>query len=665
MVVVMKVFVLPSLVFGALTVLTSSSLAAEPIHLLKNTGFEEGATGWTLPKNFSVVSEVAHSGSHSLQLVNTNPVSYQLARQPVPFKPGMRYRYGAWIRTRGVKGDESGASLCLEWSGAKGWIGGSYVDGKKGDQEWFHLEAVSGPIPTNATSVGLQLYLRKGMTGTAWFDDVTLAEEYPPALDAVMLRPNYRGRLDAAFADQNVVVRAKVGDMLKGGAKHGDARLVGSITRQGRSAASYNLAGPKPGNHDLTFDASSLPVGDYRVQVELLTAAGAQLGSREFELHKLPAAAPLPTVFIDVHNRTIVNGKPFFPFGWYFGPGPTTKGFQTHLDRIAASPFNTIMCYGINVGGTNTVREYLDYAAGKGVKIIYSIKDVYEGTRWFHQPVLGWRGEENIVCNVVQTFRAHPALLAWYLNDELPLTMRDRLEARQRLVQQLDPNHPTWAVLYQVGDLFGYLNTADVLGTDPYPIPDKPVTMASDWTRMSSAASDGKRPLWMVPQAFDWASYRKDPAKGRAPTLDEERVMTYLCLIHGAHGLIYYTYADLLRDPKIGFEQRWADMLVVGREIKQLEPALLSITKPPKLDVKASSEAVHYAVRADEAGNAYVLAANPDASREATLQVRVPDGSPGLHLRRSTCRPLEPDAGVFSIQLAPMDAGALIVRQRK
>lgn len=659
----MKIWLSPALWVGTFFVLTTSSPAAESTNLLKNSGFEAGAIGWSLPKNFTVVNDVVHAGTHSLRLVNTNPASYQLARQPVPFKPGMRYRYGAWIRTRGVKGDESGASLCLEWSGAKGWIGGSYADGKKGDQEWFHLEAVSGPIPTNATSVGLQLYLRKGMTGTAWFDDATLTEEYPPALDAAMLRPNYRGRLDAASADQNVVIRAKVGDMLKGGAKHGDTRLVSSITRQGRPAASYNLTSPKPGDHDLTFDAGSLPAGDYRVQVELLTTAGLRLGSREFELHKLPAAASLPTVFIDVHNRTIVNGKPFFPFGWYFGPGPTTKGFQTHLDRIAASPFNTIMCYGINVGGTNAVREYLDYAAGKGVKIIYSIKDVYEGTRWFHQPVLGWRGEENIVRNVVQTFRAHPALLAWYLNDELPLTMRDRLEARQRLVQQLDPNHPTWAVLYQVGDLFGYLNTADVLGTDPYPIPDKPVTMASDWTRMSSAVSDGKRPLWMVPQAFDWASYRKDPAKGRAPTLDEERVMTYLCLIHGAHGLIYYTYADLLRDPKIGFEQRWADMLVVGREIKQLEPALLSITKPPKLDVKASSEAVHYAVRVDEAGTVYVLAANPNTSQTATIRVRMPGKSEGHLLHRAERQPVKREVGAFEIQLAPMDAVTLIVNQ--
>ena len=68
------------------------------------------------------------------------------------------------------------------------------------------------------------------------------------------------------------------------------------------------------------------------------------------------------------------------------------------------------------------------YLGGRGLKILYSIKDVYAGTRWYHEPVLGFRGEENIVTNIVQTFRGHPAVLGWYLNDELPLPMGRRYQ---------------------------------------------------------------------------------------------------------------------------------------------------------------------------------------------------------------------------------------------
>jgi len=145
--------------------------------------------------------------------------------------------------------------------------------------------------------------------------------------------------------------------------------------------------------------------------------------------------------------------------------------------------------------------------------------------------------------------------------------MRPRLEARQRLVSRLDPNHPTWAVLYQVDDLYGYLHTADVLGTDPYPVPDRPVTLGR---RLDPEVARGLG--WLqaaldVPQAFDWASYRKTgegaSAYARRGTGDD------VSLPHSRRArLIYYSYADLLRDPKVGFDQRWADLLRIGQEVK-------------------------------------------------------------------------------------------------
>ena len=60
-----------------------SALDDAPGNLLRNPGFEEDAAGWVLPKTFNVVQEVAHSGSRSLCVVNTNPAIYVLARQAV------------------------------------------------------------------------------------------------------------------------------------------------------------------------------------------------------------------------------------------------------------------------------------------------------------------------------------------------------------------------------------------------------------------------------------------------------------------------------------------------------------------------------------------------------------------------------------------------------
>jgi hypothetical protein len=133
--------------------------AAQSPNLLRNPGFEDGASGWQLPPNVEVVKEVAHGDAHSLRILNTDAKTYVLASQNVAVQPGHRYRYGAWIRTRGVKGDDSGATICMEWSGPKGWMGGSYLDGRKGDRDWFHLEGLTGPIPDGATSVSVRLYL--------------------------------------------------------------------------------------------------------------------------------------------------------------------------------------------------------------------------------------------------------------------------------------------------------------------------------------------------------------------------------------------------------------------------------------------------------------------------------------------------------------------------
>lgn len=652
-------------VLHALVILAAVAVAgAQDANLIRNPSFEDSSAGWQLPKGFNVVEDVAHAGARSLRLVNTNQATYLLASQSIPFKPGMKYRYSAWVRTRGVRGEDTGATICMEWSGAKGWLGGSYVSGKKGDQDWFHVESVTAPIPKEATTLRVHLYLRRHMTGTAWFDDVSVTESYPPALDAALLRPNYRGRLLKNAADQRIIVRAKVADYFKGDLKPEQTTLACSLRRDGKVLKEKKLTPQTGGYTDVTFDGRALPVGDHQVSVELLAPGKSRLGGQEFELQKLPANVPQPSVFIDERNRAIVKGKPFFPLGWYFGPGPTTKGFEQHLDRVAASPFNTIMCYGVSVGGLDKVRAYLDHLAARDLKIIYSIKDVYAGAPYYRDLVLGFRGEDAIVRGVVGAFKDHPALLGWYLNDELPLTMRDQLDARQRLVRQLDPQHPTWAVLYQVNEFYGYLNSADVLGADPYPVSDRPVTLAADWTRKCVAVSDGQRPLWMVPQAMDWACYHKDHAeKHRAPTLDEEMVMTYLCLIHGAHGLIYYSYYDLMRD-RLGFDKRWADMLVVGNEVKALFPALLSAAKPPKLDVTASSEAVQFTTRADDTGNRYVLMANPDVKAAATVHISVPAKSKLQLLHRGEIKSLDsPERGPCEITLAPMSAATLVIKR--
>ena len=167
-----------------LVALAGGVCAEETPDLVRNPGFEEGAAGWSLPAAYSVVEDAAHAGKGCLRLVNADKSTYVLATQKIGARPGRMYRFGAWMKTQAVAGNDSGATICMEWYGEKGYLGGAYPSGKKGDNDWYRVETTTGPIPKEATSISLALYLRKGMTGTACFDDVTVERAYPPALDA-------------------------------------------------------------------------------------------------------------------------------------------------------------------------------------------------------------------------------------------------------------------------------------------------------------------------------------------------------------------------------------------------------------------------------------------------------------------------------------------------
>ena len=312
-------------------------------------------------------------------------------------------------------------------------------------------------------------------------------------------------------------------------------------------------------------------------------------------------------VYID-DNTTIVNNKPFFPLGLYVGRGPRSREAFDALDEIADSPFNTILSYQINEGSIAQIRRYLDAVDQHGLKFIYSIKDLYQGTKYFPKRIGRYQGEEQMTRGIINEFKDHPAILAWYLNDELPVKYIPRLTKRYKLVKQLDPNHPAWIALFQVDELKSYLGTTDVIGTDPYPIPAYPMSMVSEWTQKTREAAGPKRAIWMVPQLHNAGLYRKDYADSPSPTLDEVRCMTYQSLVHGANGLIYYSFFDLKRDP-LGFESRWADVKKVGEEVKRLTPILLSTEEPPKVQLSSGVKNIHFSAKQHD-GKLYILAVN-------------------------------------------------------
>ncbi|NOY82481.1 MAG: hypothetical protein GXP31_15895 [Kiritimatiellaeota bacterium] len=552
------------------------------VNLAPNPGFEEiTPKGWArqwapgASGVFSVSTKAPHGGRRCLRFENSDSTRYVLCSAPLELSPGRCYEFEAWVRTRDVQGKDSGATICLEWSDAQGkYIGGSYPPGVKGTEDsWTRVRGISPPVPENAASCRVICYVRKNMTGVAWWDDVVVRPYFPPLLGN-MATDCYRN----VALPGPIRVRAALN---LAGYKFGvgDVRAVLTVTgADGKVRSRVQPADITDDWIEFVVDGAKLSPGQYTLESRVLGPAGKARGNARCELRRVKEL-PRRRVTFDRRQRLLVDGKPFFPLGTYWS-GISIKD----LDLYAQSPFNCLMPYG------KPTRGQLDQAEARGLKVIFSIKDYYAGSRWCPPNIRTADDERPAVEKTVRRFRDHPALLAWYLNDELPPSYMDRLTAHRRWVEELDPDHPAWIVLYQFSRVNEYLSSFDVIGTDPYPIPRLPVRTALDWTRATVRGALGLKPVWMVPQIFDHASYAKTPEdrkKSRPPTLEEMRSMAWQCIAAGANGLIFYSWFDLWRMDKLEspavrqpFIERWKDVTAMAAEIRRFFPVLLSADDP-------------------------------------------------------------------------------------
>jgi len=590
-------------------------------NLAPNPGFEKASAHSRLPAGWHGDQAVyardtnhVRSGAASLRFVNSHPGTYRLCSATVGARPGLKYGFSAWLKTRGIAGDDSGATLCLEWVDSESkWLGGAYPSGIKGTRDWTRVEQFVAHIPTNAARVVLSCYVRRGMTGEAWFDDVRLQRMVDASLQTVLISPVYRGRI-TRDGPTNAVVRAFVNPEPYRYLELGNLTLLGTLRdAEGREKYSRTVrTRPDRREYDLSFPTGDLFPGTFEAEARLVSGAGEVLDLTTHRLVRTPDDFA-PSVCIDERLCLVVDGQPFFPIGMYWG---TIN--QGDLDTFADSKFNCLMPYG------SPSREQMDLAHRHGLKVIYSVKDMYAGSRWCPASIKTAADEERLVRGKLREFRNHPALLAWYLNDELPQTFMPRLEAHQQWVEEDDPSHPTWVVLYQYRQVRDYINTFDAIGTDPYPIARRPASMAAGWTAETRRQVCRARPLWQVPQSHSWGNYRGHEKNARSPTYDEMRSMAWQCICEGANGIVFYSFFDVKKAPDVPFEEQWGHLKRIAEEIDRWSPVLLSAERSPEVTATGSPGWLHWrAHRAD--GTSYLFVAN-DGDGEGAVTFNLPDG---------------------------------------
>lgn len=295
----------------------------------------------------------------------------------------------------------------------------------------------------------------------------------------------------------------------------------------------------------MPVDISGLRQGEHQVTVRL-KHAGATLGEAQerFVTH------PTPRVYIRPEDgTTIADGQPFFPFGWYHVSWSQTAEHRLQFLRsVAAGGFNTVHA---GIKQLDEWEEFLSEAERLRVRVITEF-----GVDMF---------------SVIARYRDRWPVLAWNPGDEPdgrgvePRVMLDRHNA----MKDADPEVPTFMTLCVPQSYARYAHAAEIIAPDPYPIRHASASTVPVYemlTQAHSAAWKLGRPIWAILQCFGY----DDPKSWRVPTFDEVRNMTYLALLAGAKGVLYYTYFD----PGFDMTQHpdlWRDMCTLPAEMKALE----------------------------------------------------------------------------------------------
>ena len=306
----------------------------------------------------------------------------------------------------------------------------------------------------------------------------------------------------------------------------------------------------------------------------------------------------------------VVDGKPYFPVGIY-----TIQSRDGDHDKVLSEArragFNTTVYYALT---TETVIPLLDAANRHGIKAF-----VYPT-----MPFSLRKGTETTetITKDVQDKMNHPALLGWYLVDEpegIGKADTQKTYELYQLVKKLDPSHPCSLVIMSAKAAGDFKDCADVIWTDPYPIPSRPAAGVADQTSACVKAIEGK-PLWVVPQAFDWSVWHTGKIdKVHRPTPEEERCMTYLALVHGAKGIIYWAHTGskyYIHD----YPEHWASVKKIAGELSYLSPVLLTPDSKRKVTIEGGN--IDWMVK-ESGGGTYLFAVNRDP-KECSASIGVP-----------------------------------------
>ena len=287
---------------------------------------------------------------------------------------------------------------------------------------------------------------------------------------------------------------------------------------------------------------------------------------------------------------TLIDGKPFFPIGIYavcrreFNGNDIDKAFA----GLKEAGFNFAHTY-----GNSYDPEFLDAARKHGFKL--------------------WVQARMPDRKLLDVGRHNPSIIAWYLGDDTSGHQSvQEVSDNNAAVKAVDPYRITCQADpigsdRVVSRYAAYVRCTDVFMPEIYPV-RAAVGDKTDSTCVAETVRDMKRVAddvrvfgdgrprgcWPIIQYFKgWGGW------DHFPTRDQLLAMTWAAVIHGAHGVTWYTYGGFT-NKKTGKKnegitstpERWKAISELATKLRELSPVLVERTprEQPKVEIVSGPE---------------------------------------------------------------------------
>ena len=280
-----------------------------------------------------------------------------------------------------------------------------------------------------------------------------------------------------------------------------------------------------------------------------------------------------PKVSLRDDGVTLIDGKPFFPIGMYAvcKRDFNGKSFDVAFKGLKEAGFNLAHTY-----GNSYDPEFLDAASKYGFKL------------WVEARFPDRR--------LIEVGRHNPSIIAWYLGDDTSDHILPELEADyDEAVKAVDPTRLTVQADPIIGSSGGksryadYVTATDGLLPEIYPVrnaegdPTDATCVAVTIRELKQFYEDVRlhgdgrpRTCWAILQYFKgWDGWK------HFPTRDQLFATTFAAVIHGAHGVTWYTYGGFGKNEGVtSTPERWRNICDLATRLSELSPVLVERTPP-------------------------------------------------------------------------------------